>query len=61
MSNHARFFHLVRTPCDGLNLVLAQRLAAVELSRLSGMKDLSIEEFEKNMLKAIDRGAKQNK
>ena len=43
------------------DLALAQRLAAVELSRLSGMKDLSIEEFEKNMLEAIERGAKQNK
>ena len=42
------------------DLALAQRLATVELSRLSGMKDLSINEFEKNMLEAIERGAKQN-
>jgi prevent-host-death family protein len=43
------------------DLALAQRLAAVELSRLSGVKDLSIEEFRQNMLEAIDKGAKQKK
>ena len=43
------------------DLALAQHLANVELARLSGTKDLSIDEFEKNMLEAIDRGAKQKK
>ena len=38
-------------------LALAQRLAAVELSRLSGTKDFSIEEFRQNMLEAIDSGS----
>jgi hypothetical protein len=37
------------------DLALAQRLAAVELARLSGTKDISIEEFRQNMLEAIDR------
>ena len=43
------------------DLALAQRLAAAELARFSGMKDLSVEEFNQNMLEAIDRGAKQKK
>ena len=43
------------------DLALSQRLAAVELARLSGMKDLSIEEFNQNMLEAIAQGAKQKK
>ena len=34
---------------------LAQRLSAVELARFYGTKDLSIEEFEKNMLEAISQ------
>jgi predicted DNA-binding protein (UPF0251 family) len=38
------------------DLALAQRLSAVELSRLSGTKDLSIEEFRQNMLEAISKG-----
>ena len=42
------------------DLALAQGLAAAELARISGIKDLSIDEFEKNMLEAIERGAKQN-
>jgi prevent-host-death family protein len=42
-------------------LALAQHLAAVELARLSGTRDLGIEEFKKNMLEAIDQGAKQKK
>ena len=41
------------------DLALAQRLSAVELARFSGTKDYSIDEFEKNMLKAIERGTKQ--
>jgi hypothetical protein len=40
------------------DLALAQRLAAVELARLSGTKDLNIDEFKQNMLEAIDQGAK---
>ena len=43
------------------DLALAQRLSAAELARLSGAKDLSIEEFRQNILEAIDRGAKQKK
>ena len=43
------------------DLALAQRLAAAELARISGMKDLSVEEFNQNMLEAIDRGARQKK
>ena len=43
------------------DLALAQRLASVELARISGINDLSIDEFEKNMLEAIESGAKQNK
>jgi prevent-host-death family protein len=43
------------------DLALAQRLAVVELARLSGTKDISIEEFRQNMLEAIDQGAKQKK
>ena len=38
------------------DLALAQRLAAVELARLSGTKDYNLEEFRKNMLAAIDQG-----
>jgi prevent-host-death family protein len=43
------------------DLALAQRLAATELARLSGTKDLSVEEFRQNMLEAIDQGIKQKK
>jgi len=43
------------------DLALAQRLAVVELARLSGTKDYSLEEFKQNMLDAIDQGTKQNK
>jgi len=43
------------------DLALAQRLSATELARLSGMKDLGVEEFRHNMLEAISRGAKQKK
>ena len=35
------------------DLAFAQRLAAAELARISGTKDLSIKEFEDNMLEAI--------
>jgi hypothetical protein len=43
------------------DLAFAQRLAAVELARLSGTKDISIEEFRQNMLEAIDQGKKQKR
>jgi len=43
------------------DLALAQRLAAIELARLSGTKDYNLEEFKQNMLKAIDQGAKRKK
>jgi len=43
------------------DLALAQRLAAVELARLSGTKDYSLEEFKQNMLEAIDQGTKRSK
>jgi len=43
------------------DLALAQRLAASELARISGTKDFSIDEFEKNMLEAIERGARKRK
>ena len=43
------------------DLALAQRLSATELARLSGMKDLSVEEFKQNMQEAIGQGAKQKK
>ena len=43
------------------DLSLAQRLSAIELARLSGTKDLTIEEFKHNMLEAIDQGVKQKK
>jgi prevent-host-death family protein len=39
------------------DLALAQRLAAIELSRLSGTKDYNLVEFKQNMLKAIDQPA----
>ena len=39
------------------DLALAQRLAAIELARLSGTKDYNLEEFKQNMLKAIDHPA----
>ena len=35
------------------DLLLAQRLAAAELARISGIKDLSVDEFGKNMMEAI--------
>ena len=41
------------------DLALAQRLASVELARLSGIKDYNLAEFKKNMLAAIEQGAKQ--
>ena len=43
------------------DLALAQRLSAIELARLSGTKDISLEEFRHNMLEAIDLGVKQKK
>jgi hypothetical protein len=42
-------------------LDLAQHLAAVELARLSGTQDISVEELRQNMLDAIDQEAKQKK
>jgi len=45
---------------DEKDLVLAQRLAAVELARLSGTKDYTLEEFRKNMLEATDQGVHSN-
>jgi len=42
-------------------LDLAQRLAAVELARLSGTKDYSLAKFRQNMLEAIEQGTKRNK
>jgi prevent-host-death family protein len=41
------------------DLDIAQHLAAVELARLSGTKDLSVEEYRQNMLDAIVQGTKQ--
>jgi len=41
---------------DEEDLMLAERLAAIELARLSGTKDYTLEEFRKNMLEAIDQG-----
>ena len=41
---------------DEEDLTLAERLAAIELARLSGTKDYTLEEFRKNMLEAIDQG-----
>ena len=41
------------------DIALAQRLSATELARLSGTKDLTVEEFQQNMLEAIAQGAKQ--
>ena len=38
------------------DLALAQRLSAIELARLSGTRDFSIEGFRQNMLEAIDQG-----
>jgi len=43
------------------DLLLAQRLAAVELARLSGTKDYKLEEFRQNMLEAIEHGARRKK
>ena len=37
------------------DLMLAERLAAIELARLSGTKDYTLEEFRKNMHEAIDQ------
>jgi prevent-host-death family protein len=37
------------------DLALAQRLAAVEMARATGVKDLTLNEFEQNMRKAIDK------
>ncbi|GBU26012.1 hypothetical protein R83H12_02691 [Fibrobacteria bacterium R8-3-H12] len=36
------------------DLALAQRLAAVEMARATGTKDLTLNEFEQNMRKAIE-------
>ena len=46
---------------DDEDLALAQRLSAIELARLSGTKDIGIEEFRQNMLEAIDLGVKVNR
>jgi hypothetical protein len=35
------------------DLALAQRLIAVEMERVTGAKDLTLNEFEQNMRKAI--------
>ena len=43
------------------DLALAQRLAAVDLTRLSGTKDYTLDEFRQNMLEAIERGIEQKK
>ena len=43
------------------DLAAAQRLAAVELARLSGTRDYSLKEFSSNMLEAIEQGAKKKK
>ncbi|MCL2174789.1 MAG: type II toxin-antitoxin system Phd/YefM family antitoxin [Treponema sp.] len=43
------------------DLALAQRLASVELARISGTKDYTLDEFKQNMLEAINQGTKQNK
>ena len=43
------------------DLALAQRLSAIEMARLSGTKDISLEEFRHNMLEAIELGSKQKK
>jgi len=40
------------------DMALVQRLAAVEMARATGTKDLTINEFEKNMRKAILTGKK---
>ena len=42
------------------DLMLADRLAVVELARLSGTKDYNLEEYRKNMLVAIDKGRHSN-
>ena len=41
------------------DLALAQRLSAIELARLSGTKDFSVDEFRQNMLEAITQGVQQ--
>jgi len=38
------------------DLDFAQRLAVVELARLSGVKDYTLEEFKQNMHEAINQG-----
>ena len=40
------------------DLALAQRLVAVEMARVTGAKDLTLNEFEQNMRKAIATGKK---
>jgi len=40
------------------DLALAQRLATVEMARATGTKDLTVEELEKNLRKAIVAGKK---
>jgi len=35
------------------DLALAQRLAAVEMARATGVKDITLNEFEQNMRRAI--------
>jgi len=40
------------------DLSLAQRLAAVEMARSTGTKDLTVKELEKNLRKAIVTGKK---
>ena len=40
------------------DLALAQRLAAVELARLSGTRDYELKEFKQNMLEAIHQATK---
>jgi len=38
------------------DLALAQRLVSAEMARLSGTRDYNLEEFNQNMLDAIERG-----
>jgi prevent-host-death family protein len=40
------------------DLAFAQRLAAVEMARAAGTKDLTVNEFERNIRKAIAAGKK---
>ena len=41
------------------DLAVAEHLLAVERARFSGIEDISVDDFEANMLDAIKRGAKR--